>query len=125
MVPPLPIGDLIFPWIDGEHDCRAAIPPARHSPVVPAAQMDEEKPLRRAGCERRKLNPKELGHPMNRLPTLAAFALGASLMTHAAVAAPDAANDPRIDPQIRSFLSQINKDSSPFWELPQPKPQEI
>jgi acetyl esterase/lipase len=46
-------------------------------------------------------------------------------MTHAAVAAPNAADDPRIDPQIRSFLSQINKDSSPFWELPQPKPQEI
>ena len=41
------------------------------------------------------------------------------------VAAPDAATDPRIDPQIRSFLAKINKDSSPFWELPQPKPQEI
>ena len=24
-----------------------------------------------------------------------------------------------------SFLAKINKDSSPFWELPQPKPQEI
>ncbi|SHG08850.1 Acetyl esterase/lipase [Bradyrhizobium erythrophlei] len=47
-------------------------------------------------------------------------------MTHAAIAAvADAANDPRIDPQIRSFLAKINKDSSPFWELPQPKPQEI
>ena len=32
---------------------------------------------------------------------------------------------PRIDPQVRSFLAKINKDSSPFWELPQPKPQEI
>jgi acetyl esterase/lipase len=31
----------------------------------------------------------------------------------------------RIDPQIRSFLAKINKDSKPFWELPQPKPQEI
>jgi acetyl esterase/lipase len=46
-------------------------------------------------------------------------------MTHVAAAAPDAATDPRIDPQIRSFLADINKDSSPFWELPQPKPQEI
>lgn len=46
-------------------------------------------------------------------------------MTRAALAAPDAADDPRIDPQVRSFLAKINKDSSPFWELPQPKPQEI
>jgi acetyl esterase len=68
---------------------------------------------------------QELDHPMNRLSKLAAFTLGASLMTQVAVAAPDAATDPRIDPQIRSFLAQINKDSSPFWELPQPKPQEI
>jgi acetyl esterase/lipase len=38
---------------------------------------------------------------------------------------PDASNDPRIDPQVRLFLDKINKDSSPFWELPQPKPQDI
>lgn len=37
----------------------------------------------------------------------------------------DAATDTRIDPQVRSFLAELNKDSSPFWELPQPKPQEI
>jgi acetyl esterase len=43
----------------------------------------------------------------------------------AQVQIPDAATDPRIDPQIRAFLSELNKDSSPFWELPQPKPQEI
>jgi acetyl esterase len=47
-------------------------------------------------------------------------------MTHVALAAsPDASTDPRIDPQVRSFLAKINKDSSPFWELPQPKPQDI
>ena len=46
-------------------------------------------------------------------------------MTQSALAAPDAATDPRIDPQVRSFLAELNKDSSPFWELPQPKPQEI
>lgn len=49
-------------------------------------------------------------------------------MTHTLAAPaqiPDAATDPRIDPQIRSFLADLNKDSSPFWELPQPKPQEI
>jgi acetyl esterase len=63
---------------------------------------------------------------MNRTHKLAAFTLGASMMTQAAVAAaPDAATDPRIDPQVRSFLAKINKDSSPFWELPQPKPQQI
>jgi acetyl esterase len=56
---------------------------------------------------------------------LAALTIGASLMTHMAVAAPNAATDTRIDPQVRSFLAEINKDSSPFWELPQPKPQEI
>ncbi|MGO9121427.1 MAG: alpha/beta hydrolase [Desulfomonilaceae bacterium] len=38
---------------------------------------------------------------------------------------PNAATDPRIDPQVRAFLADLNKDSSPFWELPQPKPQEI
>jgi acetyl esterase/lipase len=46
-------------------------------------------------------------------------------MTKIAAMAPNAAADPRIDPQIRPFLAEINKDSSPFWELPQPKPQEI
>ena len=46
-------------------------------------------------------------------------------MIQATTATPDAAADMRIDPQIRSFLAKINKDSTPFWELPQPKPQEI
>jgi acetyl esterase len=63
---------------------------------------------------------------MNRIQKFAALTLGASIMTQAATAAaPDAGTDPRIDPQVRSFLAKINKDSSPFWELPQPKPQEI
>jgi acetyl esterase len=30
----------------------------------------------------------------------------------------DAAIDPAIDPMIRPFLKELNKDSSPFWELP-------
>jgi len=46
-------------------------------------------------------------------------------LNQATAALPNAATDPRIDPQIRSFLAELNKDSSPFWELPQPKPQEI
>jgi acetyl esterase/lipase len=63
---------------------------------------------------------------MTRLPKLAALIAGVCLMTQfAAAASPDPATDPRLDPQVRSFLAQINKDSSPFWELPQPKPQDI
>lgn len=33
--------------------------------------------------------------------------------------------DPHIDPKVRAFLTELNKDPSPFWELPQPKPQDI
>jgi acetyl esterase/lipase len=47
-------------------------------------------------------------------------------MTQVAAAdAQTAATDPRIDPQVRAFLTELNKDRSAFWELPQPKPQEI
>jgi acetyl esterase len=57
---------------------------------------------------------------------LAKFVLGGIVMTQVAAAqAPNAATDPRIDPQVRAFLAEINKDASPFWELPQPRPQEI
>jgi len=59
------------------------------------------------------------------LPLLATLSLGVNLMIQPAQAAPDAATDPRIDPQVRAFLAEMNKDPSPFWELPQPKPQEI
>lgn len=45
-------------------------------------------------------------------------------MTNAS-AAPDVATDLDIEPQVRAFLVRINKDASPFWELPQPKPQDI
>lgn len=56
--------------------------------------------------------------------TAAALALAVSGVTHAQVA-PPVSSDPNLDPQVRSFLEGINKDPSPFWELPQPKPQEI
>ena len=47
-------------------------------------------------------------------------------MSQLAIAqAPNASTDPRIDPHVRTFLTELNKDSSPFWELPQPKPQDI
>jgi acetyl esterase len=51
---------------------------------------------------------------------------GLIVMTQlAAATASDAATDPRIDPKVRAFLADLNKDSSPFWELPQPKSQDI
>jgi acetyl esterase/lipase len=62
---------------------------------------------------------------MTRISSLAALSLGVILMTQPALAAQDVANDNRIDAPIRSFLAEINKDPSPFWELPQPKPQDI
>ena len=54
---------------------------------------------------------------------LATIFLGATMMT--AHAAPPVATDPAIDPQIRAFLVKIDKDPSPFWQLPQPKPQDV
>jgi acetyl esterase/lipase len=67
------------------------------------------------------------GHRGKGVRTLTTFTLGAIIaMTQLAVAqTPNAATDDRIDPQVRAFLAELNKDSSPFWELPQPKPQEI
>jgi acetyl esterase/lipase len=65
---------------------------------------------------------------MARFTRFATSLLGGIILTHTLAAQaqiPDAATDPRIDPQIRAFLAELNKDSSPFWELPQPKPQEI
>src|SRR5579863_6558282 len=59
--------------------------------------------------------------------SLTTFTLGGIIaMTQLATAqTPNAVTDTRIDPQVRAFLAELNKDSSPFWELPQPKPQEI
>jgi acetyl esterase len=52
--------------------------------------------------------------------------LGATMsMTNPATAATDAAKDPHIDPKIRSFLAEINKDSSPFWTKPGPEVQAV
>jgi acetyl esterase/lipase len=39
--------------------------------------------------------------------------------------ADDVSNDARLDPHVRSFLTALNKNSSAFWELAQPRPQEI
>jgi acetyl esterase len=63
---------------------------------------------------------------MKLIKTLTTIVLGGIIgMTQLVAQTPDAATDPRIDPQIRAFLAELNKDSSPFWELPQPKPQDI
>jgi acetyl esterase len=53
---------------------------------------------------------------------LSTLMLGATLaMTYPAYAAIDAATDPHIDPKIRTFLADVNKDSSPFWTRPGPE----
>ena len=63
---------------------------------------------------------------MNRFGALTIVIGGILAMTQLAFAQlPNATTDSRIDPQVRSFLAELNKDSSPFWELPQPKPQEV
>ena len=43
------------------------------------------------------------------------------MMTPTVTAAPDASTDPQIDPRVRTFLTELNKDSSPFWERPGPE----
>jgi acetyl esterase/lipase len=55
---------------------------------------------------------------------LAALMIGAAMVTQPA-AAQDIAADPHLDSQVKALLIQLNKDPSPFWELPQPQPQDI
>lgn len=62
---------------------------------------------------------------MNTTSKLAMLVTGMALSTPPAVAAPNPSTDPNIDPHVRAFLTELNKDTSPFWELPQPKPQDI
>ncbi|MDR8396212.1 alpha/beta hydrolase [Paraburkholderia sp. USG1] len=44
---------------------------------------------------------------------------------HVTEAPSNVADDQNIDPAVRQFLLPLNKDPSPFWEQPQPKPQEV
>ncbi len=49
---------------------------------------------------------------------------------HVTPAPANVADDPDLDPAVREFLVQLDKNSSPlnsspFWKLLQPKPQEI
>jgi acetyl esterase len=45
----------------------------------------------------------------------------ATTMAPSTSKAPNAATDPRIDPKVRSFLAEINKDTSQGWLLPGPQ----
>jgi acetyl esterase len=60
---------------------------------------------------------------VSRLTTvLTTFLIGATIMmTQTAAAAPVAASDPHIDPRVRTFPAELNKDSGPFRELPGPQ----
>jgi acetyl esterase len=55
--------------------------------------------------------------------SLHAVLLGAmiAMAQTAPIAASDAATDPNIDPEIRIFLADLNKDTTPFWEKPGPQ----
>jgi acetyl esterase len=44
---------------------------------------------------------------------------------HVTPAPANVADDPDLSLPVRKFLVQLDKDPSPFWTLPQPKPQEI
>ncbi len=44
---------------------------------------------------------------------------------HVTPAPANVADDPDLAPRVRKLLVQLDKDPSPFWTLPQPKPQEI
>lgn len=61
-----------------------------------------------------------------KLSAAAAFIIGANLMTQQAFAQ-DVATDPNLDPAVRAFLVEVNKNPSPtpLWELPQPQPQDV
>lgn len=67
---------------------------------------------------------RDIDRPSRGLLKVATLFMGAMIMTQTAFAQ-DVAHDSHLDPQVRAFLAPLNKDPSPFWELPQPKPQEI
>ena len=61
---------------------------------------------------------------MKRLSGRLALIIGATIMTQSA-SAEDFKNNTHLDPTVRAFLTELSKNPSPFWKLPQPKPQEI
>ena len=51
----------------------------------------------------------------------ATLAVGVCLVTQAALAIAEPPIDRTIDPQVRAFLNEVNKDPSPFWTRPGPQ----
>jgi len=62
---------------------------------------------------------------MKLLPRAIPLFVGAMIMTEPAFAQ-DVATDPHLDPAVRAYLVEVNKNPSPtpLWELPQPQPQD-
>jgi acetyl esterase/lipase len=61
---------------------------------------------------------------MNRISKIALALIGATVISQPTFAQ-DVATDSHLAPQVRDFLVDLNKNSAPFWELPQPQPQDI
>jgi acetyl esterase/lipase len=61
---------------------------------------------------------------MNTVSKLASTLIGATLISQTAFAQ-DVAADAALDPQVRNFLVELNKNAAPFWEQAQPQPQNI
>jgi acetyl esterase/lipase len=59
-----------------------------------------------------------------RLLKLTTILAGASIMTQVAFAQ-DPATDHRMTPVVRAFVTELNKDPSPFWTLPGPQVRSI
>lgn len=57
---------------------------------------------------------------------IVALMIGSSIVAQPTFAQ-DVSTDPHLDPAVRTFLVEVNKNPSPtpLWELPQPQPQEI
>jgi acetyl esterase len=62
---------------------------------------------------------------INATSKLAMLIAGIALTTQSAIASPNPSTDPRIDPRVRASVTELNKDSSPFWQWPRPKTQDI
>jgi acetyl esterase len=58
--------------------------------------------------------------PLFAMPAL----IAATLLGQSPLWAQSVATDPHLDPQVRAFLVELNKNPAPFWTFPQPKPQD-
>jgi acetyl esterase len=103
---PIPVADRARELRDGWSD--GASPPAS-----PGSTSREEP---RVSSRQRPTTTPILSQTSATIMTTAT-----SMTAPRAATPPDPATDPRIDPRVRAFLSELNKDSSPFWELPGPQ----